>query len=187
MSKSFIVLDTETTGLPQTPGFGVWYHPSDTRHYDSSRVIQVAVVSETESFMWYIKPEDFQIENSEFHGITQDIALSGVSWDTMIAELMDILGRYDVIVGHNILFDLHVIAAELYRREQSVIATQLLNIPYECTMCLGKLYMKSTRFPKLVDLYEHIYKKKIQQTHDAIEDCKTTFDCYIGMKHLPDR
>ena len=183
-TKQFIVLDTETTGLPKTPRFGAWYSPSETHYYTSSRVIQVAVVSSTESHVWLIRPENFSIKNSEFHGITQEMALGGVSWNTMITELMDILKRYDVIVGHNILFDINVLAAELYKRDQLALASELLAIPYECTMFNGKMYMNTYRYPKLTVLYEYLFQEQINQKHDALEDCCITYDCYIRMKNL---
>lgn len=179
--KQFIILDTETTGLPRTPRFGAWYNPSETRYYDDARVIQVAVVSETESHTWFIQPEGFKVENSEFHGITHEMAMSGVSWDTMIVELLEVLGRYEVIVGHNVLFDINVLAAEMYRREQLAIAGEFLSIPYECTMYMGKLHMHSRRFPKLIVLYEYLFGEKMEQKHDALEDCQATYDCYVRM------
>jgi DNA polymerase III subunit alpha len=180
--KTFVILDTETNGLPLTPKFGSWYPPSETRYYDTSRVIQIAVVSSTESHIWNIKPENFIIENAEFHGITQDMAMKGVQWRQMISELLEILSRYDVIVGHNVIFDINVIASELYRRGQIIDASRFLSIPYECTMHMGKFYMRSHRFPKLIALYEHLFHEKMVQTHNALEDCNATFDCYTAMK-----
>lgn len=178
---TFIVLDTETSGLPITPRFGAFYDASQTKYYDSSRLIQVAVVSNTESHSWLIIPEDFEINNEKIHKITHDHATKGVSFDVMITELVPILQRYDKIVGHNILFDLHVLNSELYRRNKLDIVRIIKSFSYDCTMYIGKSYMTNNRFPKLSNLYELLFKQPWTQIHDALEDSQVTFDCYNRM------
>ncbi len=185
MTNNIIVFDLETTGLPITPKkWGSYHNPSETNYYDNCRVVQIGVVSEREQHVWFIKPEGFEITNSSFHGITQDIAENGVEWDKMIVELMEIFSRYDKIVGHNILFDINVFASELYRRGCNSTAMKFCSIPYECTMYQGRLFMQSPKVPRLIALYEHLFGEQVIQKHDALEDCCITFDCYVKMLGL---
>jgi DNA polymerase III epsilon subunit-like protein len=185
MSNNIIIFDIETNGLPTTPReWGTWYDPTIIKHYDTSRVVQIGLVYDREQHVWVIKPEGFEINNSEFHGITMDIAVKGVSWDKMIVEFMDIVSRYDTIVAYNAGFDTNVFASELYRRNQKETALKFTSINVECAMHLGRLYMKRGRSPKLVVLYEHLFNEKVIQKHDALDDCCITFDCYVSMKEL---
>lgn len=176
----YIVFDVETTGLPITPAFCQYFSPENyDEYYSSSRIVQVALVSKRIYRSWIIKPNDFKIENSQFHGITQERAVEeGVSWDEMMEEFFTLIDKFEYIVGHNIQFDIHVFAAELYRRGYGRKATQLLNKPFDDTMLLGREKMQQYRMPKLTNLYEFLFKKQFDNPHNALYDCKATKECY---------
>ena len=49
-------------------------------------------------------------------------------------------------------------------------------------MELGKIYMKSQKFPKLIELYHYLFNKSIDQEHRALTDTRICADCYYRMK-----
>ncbi len=80
MEPTIMIFDIETTGLPKTISYGVYYPYNDLSKYDSSRIVQISMMLCTKNFEkisienFIIKPENFKINNSDMHGITDDIA-----------------------------------------------------------------------------------------------------------------
>jgi DNA polymerase-3 subunit alpha len=176
----FIVIDTETTGLPDTPSFGEWYSPSHPTAYDTSRVIQIAAVSATEEHVWYVQPLGFTINNSQFHGITTEHAQQyGKPFPEVIKEFRAIVDKYDTVVGHNVAFDIHVLQAELHRHNLEEWTPK----DVQCTMAIAKEHYN--RQLKLSTLYQRLFNKSWVQAHDAKEDCHICFDCYVTLMDLP--
>ena len=122
-----IFLDTETTGLPKR-----WDAPiSDINNWP--RVVQLAwqlhedngVLISNKSYL--IKPTDFDIpfESEKVHGISTMLASqNGRDIQTVLDEFLKDLKSCEYIVGHNLKFDINVVASELFRLD---IENQLLN------------------------------------------------------------
>lgn len=187
MSKT-LFLDTETTGLPTTKGWGNYYNPSLTSYYDTSRLIEIAyIIYDSEknivkSIDYIIKPCGFEITNSKFHGITTHDAIEqGMYLSDVLKEFESDLDDVGTIVAHNINFDMNIILSECYRMKNIDIVKKIGMIERECTMEIGKTYMKSQKYPKLVDLYKHIFNKTIEQKHRALSDTQICADCYYKM------
>jgi len=190
-----IVLDTETTGLPKMVGFNQFKNPNSIENYDSSRVIQIAIgcydskEKELEFHDILINPDNkFMIKNSHFHGITQEMALKeGILFSDFTTILKNILDKTELIVGHNIKFDTHVLASELYRIGEHKLAFTLLQKETYCTCQNGKnitkIKNKSNRYklPKLEELYTHLYKEPMINYHNAKYDVIHTAKCYFKM------
>ena len=192
-----IVLDTETTGLPKMVGFNQFKNPNSIENYDSSRVIQIAIGcydskennKELEFHDILIDPDNkFTIKNSHFHGITQEMASKeGILFSDSVSLLKNILDKTDLIVGHNIKFDTHVLASELYRIGEHKLAFTLLQKETYCTCQNGKsitkIKNKSNRYklPKLEELYTHLYKEPMLNYHNAKYDVIHTAKCYFKM------
>lgn len=190
-----IVLDTETTGLPSMGGFNVFKNPKLIENYNSSRVIQIAIGcydnegKEKEFYDILVNPENkFEIKNSHFHGITQEKASKeGISFNETIKILETILEKTDLIVGHNIKFDINVLASELYRIDESTLAFKLLQKKNYCTCYNGKNITKiktkynNYKLPKLEELYTYLYREPIINSHNAKYDVIHTAKCYFKM------
>jgi DNA polymerase III alpha subunit (gram-positive type) len=86
-------------------------------------------------------------------------------------ETKEGLKAYDVIVGHNLDFDLHVLKSDLLRNNIEIDFFPGVEF---CTMMNG-CGLRSMKAPKLTELYEHLYKKKLQQTHKAIDDAQAAY------------
>ena len=114
-----LVFDTETTGLPTMKRFNVYHEPSLVNYYKNSRIIELAYIIydeegncvKTESNL--VKPNNFIIENSHIHGITQENAVeNGKDIESVIQLMNNDLTNVDTIVAHNIDFDINILLSE---------------------------------------------------------------------------
>lgn len=179
-----LVLDIETTGLPKTKGYGIYYNPKDITQYNSSRIVSIAFIS-PDGFENYsiIKPNDFKINNSHFHKITQKKALEKGKTlkDFFSNELFLKIKNSDFILGHNIHFDINVLLSELYRQGLFSIYSMLEKKRVECSMELGKNYYNLQKSPKLTDLYFTLFQSPFKGSHNALSDAKACLACYKKM------
>ena len=87
----------------------------------------------------------------------------------------------DVIVGHNIEYDIQVIMSELHRYGYN---TEPLSSMHQfCTMknsvdICGFDTSHGDRYPKLQELYSKLFHKPFENAHDAYCDIKATADCF---------
>lgn len=137
----YLIIDTETTGLPQTRGFDKWYDPKEHEYYDSSRLVQIAwkVLDKNFEELWrenyIVRRDGFSIENSEFHGITNEMTdTQGVPLDTIFETLYTMLLECEYIVAHNLAFDEHVILNHTYRIGDDHLRNLWMNKKRICTM-----------------------------------------------------
>ena len=90
----------------------------------------------------------------------------------------------DVIVGHNIEYDVPVILCELYRYGKET--SQLESMQQFCTMknsveICGFDSRQGNRYPKLQELYSKLFHQPFENAHDAYCDIKATADCFWAM------
>lgn len=189
--SKIIVIDTETNGLPVTKGFNNYYEPTKLQYYANARIIEIGYIIYNfngdiltkREFM--IKPDNFTITNSNIHGITFEMANStGIPMSDALNILeLDMLDT-TLIVAHNVQFDLNIIMAECVRYNKQSLFEKLCMVSKECTMTLGKTFLKSYKFPQLKQLYKTITNKEEEQIHRALEDSRMCAECYFGMKKL---
>ncbi len=91
------------------------------------------------------------------------------------------LNKCDVIVGHNVKYDVRVILSEIFRL--GLDTGTLENIKQFCTMEKGiELCGFETewgdRFPKLQELYTKLFHRPFNNAHDAFFDVQATTDCF---------
>ena len=78
----YLILDTETNGLPDLTGLTYGSYPDykDLNKYNNARIIQLSYMicdnnlEEKELIDHIIYAENFEINNSEFHNITTEIS-----------------------------------------------------------------------------------------------------------------
>jgi DNA polymerase-3 subunit epsilon len=127
---------------------------------------------------------------SDIHGIDDEISRKyGV--DTTVAETMFAMlaEKADVIVAHNIEFDLGIIegmwpnaSAVLAERKQFCTmkrATDVIKLP------AGKYHGKSYstyKPPKLIEAYQHFYEgASFENAHDAMADVRACRDVFVKL------
>ena len=182
-----LIFDTETAGLPSS-----WRaSESDTSVWP--RIVQIAWISlnennqATNSRAFIVKPEGFSIPiaASNIHGITTERAYQeGINLRQCMAEFAEDLSEADLLIAHNIDFDYPVVNCELRRLNMK---TKLEKMSRFCTM-------KSTtnlcniegpygpKWPKLEELYRHLFGRGFSGAHDASQDVKACTECYVHLK-----
>jgi len=190
----YLIIDTETTGLPIFNKTGYHRFPSYRflNKYNTSRIVSISWIVANEKreqvkhAYHIIRPLDFTIDNSskavEIHGITAEIANEqGISWHVMYDEFIQDLVKCDTIVAHNIQFDISVLLSEMHRYNKVFGISTLLNKKRICTMKMGKDKMGTTKVPKLSELYEFLYNEPITNAHNASYD---TLYCYKCLERM---
>lgn len=186
-----LFFDTETNGLPanyQAP-------PHDTNNWP--RIVQLAwslqengqVLNWHASGNYIIRPQGWEIttETSDIHGITQQRALNeGWPIASVLATFSNALNAADLIVAHNLDFDRHVVASEMYRAQQGMALWHLWHKEGFCTMKRGTQLCqipgpKGFKWPKLAELHEHLFGEGFDGAHDAANDIAATARCYWEM------
>jgi len=189
-----LVIDIETSGLPARRRFDCYYSYKNIEKYDTARVLQVAVELYSGDFLktkqqWFI---DFEgaIPNSEIHGITREtLDKNGLPFREFVHAFEELVDQADLIVGHNVSFDVHVLCSELYRHDFKDLANTLIKKERFCTMECGKTIcdLKTAhgqlKSPKLTELYHRLFRQNpIGTCHDASNDVAMTSKCYLYMK-----
>ena len=153
---------------------------------------------------------DFTSEAFKVNGITKEMCENGKS---IVEALSDFYLYYlscDRIVAHNIDYDKKMIELELIRYGNELIAhlgtkmtanplllfnntfNNLSKIETYCTMNKGKhvcnimIHGKFGEFkkqPKLVELYQKLFKETPMDLHDSLVDCMVCLKCYMHMEH----
>jgi len=204
-----IVFDTETTGLPKsrtiTPNtLHLWpfivqfsYIMFDT---DTNTILK--------SYDAIVKLKPYNViskDSIEFHGITQEISESkGINIDTVLFTFISDMRNADMIVAHNVEFDLNMIRVELLRLEQSALVNVDLELRkaifedqtnFYCTMKesidLCKIEKENSRgtyykFPTLTELHKHLFAVEPKHLHNSFHDILCTIRCFIKMKYNQD-
>lgn len=183
-----LVLDTETTGFPTYKNA----HPFYKTYYASARMVELAYVlidhttnKIVKEVSFLIKDDDRDsIQNSHIHGITNEMTQqTGVYIDKCLDELYEDLKIVDLIVGHNVQFDMKILLSEIYRQYSQ--RKKLLGLLYlkntACTMLMGLKYMGVVKYPKLKELYKHLFDEDWDQEHRALDDVKKCAKCYLQL------
>jgi DNA polymerase-3 subunit alpha len=193
-NKYVLVLDLETNGLPLMAGFNKYYSYKDIEKYNSSRIVQCCMAlydtngNEVEIMDKIIRPNNFDIKNSNIHGITYEKAVKeGVDFNNIVPTIKEYLLRSYVIVGHNINFDVNILSSELYRAKEYNSAFNLVTKQRYCTMFKSKNIVKvlnangKVKLPKLSELYFSLFHKESENNHDARYDVRNCAKCYFEL------
>jgi DNA polymerase III epsilon subunit-like protein len=193
----YLIIDTETTGLPITEGFNKYYHYTDDAKYDGARLVQIswqildADLAEVAFRNYIIKRDGFDIKNSTFHKITNKISDDrGVPIGAALEALEKDLEICDTVVAHNIVFDYHVILNHCHRYGYHRLEKRLLDKQLYCTATKSKKLLKIAmpyggyKMPALCELYSFFFKKELENAHDAFWDTKACSECFVQLKAL---
>lgn len=196
LPMNYLFFDTETTGLPHRYDGAV----SDINNWP--RVVQLGFalyVGEklVEEHCMIVHPEDFTIpdEASRVHGITQQVALKeGELITHVLATLLRYVQRADVLVAHNISFDVPVVLCELLRKNKRLPVYQGLRAskyfyqkPRFCTKEASTDFCqlpgrKGYKWPKLDELHQKLFDRPVHNAHNALSDVRATASCFFEMK-----
>ena len=184
MKDYLLFIDTEATGLPKK-----WYLPYNVPGNWPSAV-QV-------SWLLYnkagekIKVQNFYISNPDLavsagalriHGLDKTfLQKHGIPRKEVLAILsVDLLQYQPMVVGHFTELDYHIIGADYYREK---IANPLENLPAFCIMTASKHLQQNpqSKFLRLGELYELLFKQPLLHQHNAMTDATATADCFFEL------
>ena len=204
-----IVFDTETSGLPKSRTIA-----PNTIHLWPFIVQFSYIIFDTETntilksydAIVKVKPYNVISEDSiKFHGITQEISeTKGINIDTVLFTFISDIANADMIVAHNVEFDLNMIRVEMLRLEQGDLANLELELRkaifedqtnFYCTMResvdLCKIEKENSRgtyykFPTLTELHKHLFAVEPKHLHNSFHDILCTIRCFVKMKYNQD-
>jgi DNA polymerase III epsilon subunit-like protein len=147
-------------------------------------------------------------ESINIHGITRDVMnKKGKDLQNIIVEFMDDFENVDLIVGHNISFDLNMLKVEIMRKigELYYFENELFNKfleivvysnKYCCTMqetvdlcaieATSKNGTKYIKFPKLVELHNVLFGTNPSGLHNSLNDVLVCLRCFMKIHHKID-
>jgi DNA polymerase III epsilon subunit-like protein len=134
-----------------------------------------------------IKPDSYKIPKtaSAIHGITTERAQKeGISLVLVLTQFQKSLENCSYIVGHNIDFDLNVIAAEFYRTGMSLPRSTPKK---KCTMkssarlCNLKRGM-GYKNPTLAELHHILFGLPVSDSHTALNDARACMRCFFELR-----
>lgn len=138
---------------------------------------------------YVVKPDGFEIRNSHIHRIDTATALfAGIEFKEVINKIWDDLKACDVLIAHNILFDKNVLLSELHRYGFNEQIYKINAMKYFCTSkgCTNitriRYNLLEFKQPKLSELYKFLFKKELQDAHDALVDTKALVDCFMELR-----
>jgi len=208
-----LVFDTETTGLPETKiinpdTLNLWPHIVQLSYviYDIDKNILVDV---NDSIVKVKDGITISEESSKIHRITNEISsMSGVEIELIFAELFYHLKRVDLIVGHNITFDINIVMVELlrliYSENKKMTESELISYKHylhfisnaknvSCTMkmakdicqikAISKMGNEYLKFPKLIELHEKLFTETPNNLHNALNDIFVTLRCFCKIAY----
>jgi DNA polymerase-3 subunit epsilon len=184
---NILFFDTETTGIPRNYNAPI----EDVDNWP--RLVQLGWIRFDENqnklgeSEFVIKPEGFEIsaEVSKVHGITQEKALTDglpVAW--VLGAFSGNLLKSDMIIGHNLSYDVSIVGAELFRLGLPNILSAKSQV---CTMKSSTSYCqipggRPWKWPKLYELHQKLFNEPLVQTHTALDDIQNTAKCYFELK-----
>ena len=181
-----VFLDLETTGLAPKEN-NKYCDYKDSEKYKWCRVIQIYMCLYKDNVLideiyTYVDPKIPIPEKAiEITKITDDKVKNKKITKDIIDKIKSFLKLGTMVIGHNIEFDINVLASELFRLGEKDLASTLYNKKYFCTMKNAYKIQKGGKYIKLETLYSMFYKDKLGDAHDAKVDvlmCKKLYDIY---------
>ncbi len=107
-------------------------------------------------------------------GITPEVASHIIASD---------INKCNIVIGHNVKqFDLVKIKKMLSMYNLEIKPTIIIHDTMLETTDILKLRhpngYKNYKYPKLIELYQFLFKKEFDNQHNAIDDVNATFECY---------
>lgn len=184
--KTLLFFDTETTGLPKN------WKASYKELNNWPRLVQIAwIIADNsgniiEQNNYLIKPTAFSIPDdaTKIHRIsTQNAMENGHELQFVLNQFNTSVTKSDIIVAHNLNFDINVVASEMFR---STVNSVIFDKDQICTMERTVEFCKlpgayGYKYPKLSELYQILFHSTFVEAHDASADIKATFKCFFEL------
>lgn len=207
-----IVFDTETTGLPKTKTISkdtleLWPHIVQLSfiNYDADKN---TIMSSYDTIVKVDETVVISEESIQIHGITKEMSVEkGEEILVVFNEFFKYLERGDLIVGHNVSFDLNMVHVELLRLiyQSENLTKEVIDdlenklkllLTYKniyCTMqesielCdikkVSKFGKTTLKWPKLIELHQKLFDITPKNLHNSYNDILVTLRCFAKIKY----
>jgi len=189
------VFDTESTGLIRSTSYSDANNPYlasiavllyDT---EANRIIS-SLNTPIHPAGWVMPPEAEAVNGLT----TQYLCDTGVPAQAVIPLFITIASKADLVVGHNVEFDIKIMSAALWRHiteehsddfAHELIANHWLTLPTFCTMKESKDEVRALnkngriKNPKLTEAYKHFFGIDLDRAHSANADAVATLEIYL--------
>lgn len=190
-TTKYIFFDTECNGLPKYYNIDVCITSNWPRLIQLAWIVTDEIGNIVKRQNYIIKPDGFVI-NDKIAVLTSinttRAQREGVELINALSEFMADIEEAQLVIGHNIDFDMHIVGCELFRENMNY--NKLMTKPSICTM------QKSTNFcaipsngnhagykwPKLEELHQKLFGTTFSGAHDAMSDVEATRKCYFELK-----
>ena len=189
---TYLFFDTECNGLPQF--YDVDVHMTN----NWPNVIQLAwIVTDEQGKVLkrkshIITPNGFEINDNvaNLTGITTTRAMrEGIELTTALSDFMSDVNNVQLLIGHNIDFDMKVVGCELYRNDmdyENLLSKKTLctmkRSTYFCAIPSSNSRYNDYKWPRLEELYHKLFGCSFSGAHDALADVEATMKCYFELK-----
>lgn len=187
----FLVFDTETTGLP------LWKEPSDDP--GQPHIVDIACSLfdrtglEVDRYDAIINPGvEIPADVAAIHGITTEIAQAeGVEPQRAFSNFTEMVRKADVIVGHNVSFDIRmvrILAARLTGEKWDCPLPEFCTMRRTTNIC--RILKDSPRFstdwkwPKLSEAIKHFFDEDFADAHRARPDCDASARIFFHLREM---
>lgn len=161
--KDYVVIDTETTG-----------RSAQMDHIVEISAIRIRNEHIVDKFQSLVNP-NVKIPKSaiKVHGITDDMVVTAPQIQQVLPEFIRFIGD-DMLLGHNITFDLRFINSYL----DNNIDNKLID-----TMLISRNKLPNLPNHKLITLIQY-FKLGQSQEHRSLSDCIYTYQVYEMLKEI---
>lgn len=185
-----LFFDTETNGLPKN------WKAAVTELDNWPRIIQMGwmlcnaggeVINEQKHLVkpdgWVVPTDPFWVNNGYS---TAKCETEGKLLAEVITAFLADYAQCDILVAHNMDFDRYVLGAEFIRygfktEKRHRICTKEAGTDL-CRLPGG--FRGQYKWPKLEELYRHLFNKDFDGAHDALADVRATRECFFEMVRI---
>lgn len=192
-----LVFDTESTGLIRTTSYSDVNNPYlaslAVLLYDTEANRIVSSLNTTIYPAGWVMSSEAEAVNGLS---TQYLQNTGVPSQAVIPLFMPITSKADLVVGHNVGFDIKIMSAALWRHiiiehsenfAHEVITKHWLTKPAFCTMKESRREVQAldkrgrVKAPTLTETYKHFFGKDLDRAHSANADAVATLEIYLAL------
>ena len=184
MQPFILFVDTETSDMPIH-----WDAPvSDLQYWPFIIQLSWVIFNNEGQFIkeedHYIYSSDIQIKQSAFevHGISLEfLKVNGESREEVILQFYQDLKKYKpLIVAHFAKLDINMLGVGF---ERIGFENIIDDYPVYCTMLGTSKYndYPNKYYPALDELYFSLFKKRLENYHNAIVDARATAACFFEL------
>ena len=165
--SDYIIFDIETTGLDSSY--------DEVIEIGAIKVKNNKIVSKFNSL---VKPKN-EIDEyiTELTGITNEMVKDAPTIEEILPDFMNYIGN-DILIGHNVNFDINFIYDNLYRNKFDVLTNDFID-----TMRISRKLLPELPHHRLIDLAKY-FKIDSINNHRSLKDCEITMNVYENLKEI---